>query len=97
MKDRGCKICTPKKLSLHCIKITVYGDDGISGTNTGKRKGFNQMIEDCEAGLIDKVITKSISRFARNTVDCLRFTRRLKELNIDVFFEKDYITNFKIE
>ena len=71
--------------------VGVYADDGISGTNTGKRKGFNQMIEDCEAGLIDKVITKSISRFARNTVDCLRFTRRLKELNIDVFFEKENI------
>ena len=71
--------------------VGVYADDGISGTNTGKRKGFNQMIEDCEAGLIDKVITKSISRFARNTVDCLRFTRKLKELNIDVFFEKENI------
>ena len=49
------------------------------------------MIEDCEAGTIDMIITKSISRFARNTLDCLKYIRQLKEKNIPVFFEKESI------
>lgn len=53
----------------------IYADDGISGTNTRKRDGFNGMIEDCMAGKIDMIITKSISRFARNTIDCLKYVR----------------------
>ena len=69
----------------------IYADDGISGTNTKKREGFNEMIDDCVAGKIDKVITKSISRFARNTLDCLKYVRKLKELNIDIYFEKENI------
>lgn len=56
----------------------VYADDGISGTNTSKREAFNRMIDDCKAGKIDMIITKSISRFSRNTVDCLKYTRQLK-------------------
>ncbi|WP_373207911.1 recombinase family protein [Clostridium paraputrificum] len=71
--------------------VKVYADDGISGTNTMKREAFNQMIEDCEAGKIDMILTKSISRFSRNTVDCLKYTRQLKALNIAVFFEKENI------
>ena len=50
-------------------------DDGISGTNTKKREEFNRMIDECMAGNIDMVITKSISRFARNTLDCLKYIR----------------------
>ena len=69
----------------------VYADDGISGTYTAKRGGFMQMIDDCRARKIDMILTKSISRFARNTVDCLNFTRELKELNIAVKFEKENI------
>ena len=69
----------------------IYADDGISATNTKKRDEFNRMIEDCKAGKIDRIITKSISRFARNTVDCLKYTRELKALNIAVFFEKENI------
>lgn len=69
----------------------IYADDGISGTNTKKREEFNRMIEDCEAGIIDMIITKSISRFARNTLDCLKYIRQLKEKNIPVFFEKESI------
>ena len=69
----------------------IYADDGISGTNTKKREEFNRMIEDCMAGKIDKVITKSISRFARNTVDCLNYIRKLKDKNIPVYFEKENI------
>ena len=69
----------------------IYADDGISGTNTKKREDFNRMIDDCEAGNINMIITKSISRFARNTLDCLKYIRKLKEKNIPVFFEKEAI------
>lgn len=69
----------------------IYADDGISGTNTKKREEFNRLIEDCMLGRIDMVITKSISRFARNTLDCLKFIRQLKDKNIPVFFEKENI------
>lgn len=69
----------------------IYADDGITGTNTKKRDEFNRMIEDCMEGEIDMIITKSISRFARNTLDCLKFIRQLKDKNIPVFFEKENI------
>lgn len=69
----------------------IYADEGISGTNTKKRKNFNRMISDCEAGKIDRIIVKSISRFARNTLDCLNYVRKLKELGIGVTFEKEAI------
>lgn len=71
--------------------VEVYADDGISGTNTAKRDEFNRMIADCEDGKIDLILTKSISRFSRNTLDCLKYTRKLKALNIAVFFEKENI------
>ena len=69
----------------------IYADEGITGTNTKKRDQFNKMIDDCVAGKIDMVITKSISRFARNTLDCLNYVRKLKELGIGVIFEKENI------
>ena len=69
----------------------IFADDGISGTNTKKREQFNRMIDECMAGNIDMVITKSISRFARNTLDCLKYIRQLKEKNIAVWFEKENI------
>ena len=69
----------------------IFADDGISGTNTKKRDEFNRMIDECHAGNIDMIITKSISRFARNTLDCLKYIRELKEINIPVFFEKESI------
>ncbi|MDR5586050.1 recombinase family protein [Clostridium aquiflavi] len=71
----------------------IFADDGISGTNTKKRDEFNKMIEECMAGNIDMVITKSISRFARNTLDCLQYIRKLKEKNIAVYFEKENINS----
>ena len=67
----------------------IYADDGKSATNTKKRDDFNAMIEDCMVGKIDMVITKSVSRFARNTVDSLQNIRKLKEKNVAVFFEKE--------
>ena len=69
----------------------IFADDGISGTNTKKREEFNRMIGECMAGNIDLIVTKSISRFARNTLDCLKYIRELKEKNIPVFFEKENI------
>ena len=69
----------------------IYADEGISGTNTKKRDEFNRMILDCRAGKIDRIITKSISRFARNTLDCLNYVRELKGLGIGVTFEKEAI------
>jgi len=66
----------------------IFADDGISGTNTKKREEFNRMIDECMAGNIDMIITKSISRFARNTLDCLKYIRQLKDKNIPVYFEK---------
>ena len=69
----------------------IFADDGITGTNTKKRDEFNRMIEECHSGNIDMIITKSISRFARNTLDCLKYIRELKDLNIPVFFEKEAI------
>lgn len=71
--------------------VGVYADEGISATSTKKREQFNAMIDDCRAGKIDMIYTKSISRFARNTVDCLNYIRLLKDMNIPVFFEKESI------
>ena len=73
------------------IMAGIFADDGISGTNTKKRDEFNRMIEECMAGNIDMIITKSISRFARNTLDCLKYIRQLKDKNIPVYFEKEAI------
>lgn len=69
----------------------TYADEGISGTNTKKRDEFNRMIADCRAGKIDMIITKSISRFARNTLNCLNYVRELKDLGIGIIFEKENI------
>lgn len=74
--------------------VNVYTDEGITGTNTNHRSGFNKMIEDALAGKIDLIVTKSISRFARNTVDTLTNVRALKEHNVEVYFEKDNIYTF---
>lgn len=71
--------------------VEIYADDGISATSTTKRESFNRMIQDARDGKIDMILTKSISRFSRNTVDCLKYTRELKTLNIAVFFEKENI------
>ncbi|MDD3059232.1 MAG: recombinase family protein, partial [Sphaerochaeta sp.] len=71
--------------------ISVYTDEGISGTNTKKREGFNQMVSDALSGKIDLIVTKSVSRFARNTVDSLVTVRKLKEHGVEIFFEKENI------
>lgn len=74
--------------------VKVYTDEGISGTNTKKRLGFQTMIKDALDGKIDLIVTKSISRFARNTVDSLTYVRQLKEHGVEVYFEKENIYTF---
>ena len=71
--------------------VNVYTDEGISATNTKHRDGFNQMISDALDGKIDLIVTKSVSRFARNTVDSLTTVRKLKEKGIEVYFQKENI------
>ena len=74
--------------------VGVYTDEGISGLNTKHRDGFNQMITDALNGKIELIITKSVSRFARNTVDSLTTIRKLKEKGVEVYFEKESIWTF---
>ena len=71
------------------ILINVYADEGVTGTCEDKREDFQRMMNDCRKGKIDRIYTKSISRFARNTKDCLKNIRELKSLGITVFFEKE--------
>ena len=73
--------------------VGVYADDGITGTKASKREEFQRMLNDCEAGKIDIILTKSISRFARNTVALLETVRHLKKLGIEVRFEKENINS----
>lgn len=72
----------------------VYADEGITGTKVSARPEFQRLIADCEAGLIDLVLVKSISRFARNTVDLLQIIRHLKEIGVEVRFEEQNISTF---
>ena len=69
----------------------IFADEGISGTQTKNRREFNKMIRKCKQKKIDLVLCKSISRFARNTVDCLEYIRELRQLGIGVMFEKENI------
>ena len=66
----------------------IYADKGITGTSMKKRDEFNKLIRQCKRGKVDMIIVKSISRFARNTLDCLKITRMLRELKVDVYFEE---------
>ena len=71
-----------------------YIDEGITGTSTKKRKNFMRMMEDAKAGKFDLIITREVSRFARNTVDTLQGTRKLKKIGVEVFFTEDNIWTF---
>lgn len=74
--------------------VKIYTDEGISGTSTKKRVGFQTMVDDALAGKIDLIVTKSVSRFARNTVDSLTTIRELKEHGVECYFEKENIWTF---
>ena len=71
--------------------IDIYADEGITGTRDDKRDEFQRMMKDCRKGKIDRIYTKSISRFARNTKDCLKNVRELKSLGITIYFEKENV------
>lgn len=79
------------------VMVGIYADEGITGTKTTKREQFLKMIDDCMNGLIDIVITKSVSRFLRNLVDTLQYTRMLKAKGVTVIFEKENIDTSKME
>ena len=74
----------------------IYADEGITGTIAKKRPDFMRMIEDCRKGKIDIIITKSVSRFSRNNLDCLLYVRELKELGIPIIFEKEGINTLQV-
>ena len=73
------------------VFVGIYTDEGISATNTKRREGFNRMVQDALDGKIDLIVTKSVSRFARNTVDSLTTVRKLKDAGVEVYFEKENI------
>ena len=77
--------------------VRLYADEGITGTSTKNRKQFNKLIADCEAGKIDLVIAKSVSRFGRNTLDGLQYVRKLKRLGIGVYFEKENVNTLYMD
>ena len=80
-----------------CQFVGIYADRGISGTQVKNRAEFLRLMEDCRAGLVDQIITKSVSRFGRNTVDTLLYTRELRGLGIDVYFEKEHLHSCSAE
>lgn len=75
----------------------IYADEGISGTRAEKREEFQRMINDCYKGKIDYIITKSVSRFARNTADCIDYVRSLKRIGIGVIFEEQNCDTLKCD
>ena len=79
-----------------CELVDIYADEGISGRGIKNREDFNRLISDCKKGKIDRVITKSVSRFARNTVDCLENVRLLSSYGVTVYFEKEDIDTAKM-
>ena len=77
--------------------VKVYADQGITGTSTKKRKAFQQMIRACQAGKIDLIITKSVSRFCRNTLDGLEYVRELKGMGVGVYFERENVNTLHMD
>ena len=76
--------------------VDIYADEGITGTSVERREDFQRMMRDCRKGKIDRILVKSISRFARNTKDCLAAIRELKELGVSVLFEEQGIDTSKV-
>lgn len=79
------------KNSTNTVFVDMYADEGITGTSAAKRDEFQRLMNDCRKGKIDRILTKSVSRFARNTKDCLEAVRELKSLGVSVYFEKEKI------
>ena len=76
--------------------VDIYADEGITGTRADKRDDFQRLMADCRAGKIDQVLVKSLSRFARNSKDCIQAVRELQSLGISVFFEKEHLDTGKL-
>lgn len=76
--------------------VDIYADEGISGTSTERREEFRRLMQDCARGKIDRILTKSVSRFARNTVDCLNAVRQLSSMGVSILFEKEQIDSSKM-
>ena len=79
------------------IFVDIFADEGITGTSTKKRDDFNRMIRMCKQGKIDLILTKSISRFARNTLDTIKYTRMLRAMGIGIYFEKENINTLDMD
>ena len=79
------------KAQNNMILVDIYADEGITGTYMSKRDEFTRLIKDCTLGRIDRVLVKSVSRFARNSLECLETIRKLKECGVSVVFENDNI------
>ena len=77
--------------------VDIYSDEGITGTKKDRRPELLRLISDCEKGKIDFILTKSISRFARNTIDCLELVRKLMDLGVHIYFEKENINTNSME
>ncbi len=84
------------KNSTDAVLVDIYADEGISGTGAEKKTEFQRLMRDCRKGKIDRILTKSVSRFARNTKDCLEAVRELKSIGISVYFEKENIDTAEI-
>ena len=82
--------------STDAVFVDMYADEGISGTSVAKRTEFQRLMSDCRKGKIDRILTKSISRFARNTKDSLEAVRELKTLGVSIYFEKENIDTGEI-
>lgn len=84
------------KNSSNAVLVDIYADEGISGTGAAKRNEFQRLMRDCRKGKIDRILTKSVSRFARNTKDCLEAVRELKSIGVSVYFEKENIDTAEV-
>ncbi len=82
--------------STDAVFVDMYADEGITGTSAAKRADFQRLMSDCRKGKIDRILTKSVSRFARNTPECLAAVRELKTLGVSVYFEKENIDTAEI-
>ena len=93
-----CSYYTDKIMTnTEWIFAGVFADEGITGTSTKKRDDFNRMIRKCKQGKIDLILTKSISRFARNTLDTIKYTRMLRAMGIGIYFEKENINTLDMD
>ena len=95
--EAQCEYYTDKIMSnKEWTMAGIFADEGITGTSVEKREDFQRMMQDCRKGKIDRILVKSISRFARNTKDCLAAVRELKELGVSVLFEEQGIDTSKV-